>query len=162
MSDEQRITAEKAHSIGLRLGIDWVNVDLEQFRRGLEVELEHGSRDPETDVTNDDLTLTGKIAWAHSKEIRDYYTRLDRLEAEAQAETIGLWPLRGGTPDPEGAAVSGGADLSGLSLAFSGAHGGLFSRLRHGSADLDEETRRGRSAARDPSGADLLSLMNEG
>jgi len=86
MSDEQRITAEVARSIGMRLGLDWAIVDLEQFRRGLEVELEHGARDPETNVTNDDLTLTGKIAWAHLKEIRDYYTRLDRLEAEAKSQ----------------------------------------------------------------------------
>ena len=60
-------------------------VQLEQFRRGLEVELEHGARDPQTNVTNDDLTLTGKIAWAHLKEFADYYTRLDKLEAEADA-----------------------------------------------------------------------------
>jgi hypothetical protein len=59
---------------------------LEQFRRGLEVELEHGARDPETNVTSDDLLLTGKIAWAHLKEIRDYYTRLDLMEAEAEKE----------------------------------------------------------------------------
>ena len=85
MIDEQRITAEEARSTGMRLGLDWAKIDLEQFRRGLEVELEHGARDPETNVTDDDLTLTGKIAWAHLKEIRDYYTRLDRLEAEAQA-----------------------------------------------------------------------------
>ncbi len=86
MSDEQRITAEKARSTGIRLGLDWAKVDLEQFRRGLEVELEHGARDPETNVTNDDLILTGKIAWAHLKEIGDYYTRLDQLEAEAEAQ----------------------------------------------------------------------------
>jgi hypothetical protein len=86
MSDEQRITAEKARSTGTRLGLDWAKVDLEQFRRGLEVELEHGARDSETNVTNDDLILTGKIAWAHLKEIRDYYTRLDQLEAEADAQ----------------------------------------------------------------------------
>lgn len=67
----------------MQLGLDWVHVDLEQFRRGLEVELEHGAIDPETDVTGDDLVLTGRIAWAHLKEIRDYYTRLDQLEAEA-------------------------------------------------------------------------------
>jgi len=83
MSPKRRITAEEARSTGMRLGLDWAKIDLEQFRRGLEVELEHGARDPETDVTNDDLILTGKIAWAHLKEIRDYYTRLDRLEAEA-------------------------------------------------------------------------------
>ena len=81
----QRIGMEEARRIGASLGIDWTKVDLEQFRRGLEVELEHGARDPETNVTNDDLNLTGKIAWAHLKEFPDYYTRLDRLEAEADA-----------------------------------------------------------------------------
>ena len=50
------------------------------------MELEHGARDPETDVTKDDLVLTGKIAWAHLKEIHDYYTRLDQLEAEAKSQ----------------------------------------------------------------------------
>jgi hypothetical protein len=50
------------------------------------VELEHGARDPETNVTGDDLGLTGKIAWAHLKEIRDYYRRLDLMETEAEAE----------------------------------------------------------------------------
>ena len=83
MSAKRQITAEEARSTGMRLGLDWAKIDLEQFRRGLEVELEHGAHDPKTDVTNDDLILTGKIAWAHPKEIRDYYTRLDRLEAEA-------------------------------------------------------------------------------
>ncbi|OGO09076.1 MAG: hypothetical protein A2Y61_03085 [Chloroflexi bacterium RBG_13_60_13] len=86
MSVRQQITAEEARSIGMRLGLDWAKVELEKFRRGLEVELEHGARDPETDVTHDDLILTGKIAWAHLKEIRDYYTRLDQLEAEAEAQ----------------------------------------------------------------------------
>jgi len=57
----------------------------DQFRRGLEVELEHGARDPQTNVTNNDMDLTGKIAWAHLKEFPDYYTRLDRLETEADA-----------------------------------------------------------------------------
>jgi len=83
MSDKRQITAEEARSIGVQLGLDWAKINLEQFRRGLVVELEHGARDPETDVTNDDLILTGKIAWAHLKEIQDYYTRLDQLEAEA-------------------------------------------------------------------------------
>jgi hypothetical protein len=59
---------------------------LEQFRRGLEIELEHDAHDPETNVTSDDIMLTGKIARAHLKEIRDYYTRLDRLEAVAKGE----------------------------------------------------------------------------
>jgi len=83
MDSTRQISTEEARSIGTQLGINWKQIDLEQFRRGLEVELEHGTHDPETNVTDDDLNLTGKIAWAHLKEIRDYYTRLDRLEAEA-------------------------------------------------------------------------------
>ncbi|MFN3982168.1 MAG: DUF5661 family protein [Caldilinea sp.] len=83
MSNKRQFTTTEAREVGMQLGLDWADVDLEQFRRGLEVELEHGAIDPETDVTGDDLVLTGRIAWAHLKEIRDYYTRLDQLEAEA-------------------------------------------------------------------------------
>ena len=77
---------EEARSIGTQLKIDWSQIDLAQFWRGLEVELEHGATDPETNVTGDDLVLTGKIAWAHLKEIRDYYTRLDKMESEAEEQ----------------------------------------------------------------------------
>ena len=83
MGSKRKFSTEEARSIGTQLKIDWTKVDLEQFRRGLEVELEHGANDPETNVTGDDPLLTGRIAWAHLKEIRDYYTRLDRMEAEA-------------------------------------------------------------------------------
>jgi hypothetical protein len=76
---------EEAQQIGTALGVDWKAIDVEQFRRGLEVELEHGARDPETNVTGDDMRLTSKIAWAHLKEFPDYYTRLDKLEEEAKA-----------------------------------------------------------------------------
>ncbi len=76
-------TSEEAKLLGDQLGIDWSKFDVEQFRMGLEVELEHGAHDSETNVTNDDLTITGKIAWAHLKEIPDYYTRLAKMEAEA-------------------------------------------------------------------------------
>ena len=82
---KRTVSADEAKRIGSTLGIDWAKVDADQFRRGLEVEFEHGSHDPETNVTNDDVVLTGKIAWAHLKEFTDYYTRLDRLEAEADA-----------------------------------------------------------------------------
>ena len=69
------------------LDIDWTEspFDLEQFRRGLDVELEHGTHDPETNVTDDDPVMTGKIALAHLRELPDYYTRLERMEAEAGA-----------------------------------------------------------------------------
>lgn len=86
MQNKRQYSTEEARSIGTRLKIDWSQIDLEQFRRGLEVELEHGAMDPETNVTGDDPLLTGKIAWAHLKEIRDYYTRLDRMESEAESQ----------------------------------------------------------------------------
>jgi hypothetical protein len=85
MSSKPIITQEVAHKIGTSLGISWDKIDAQEFRRGLEVELEHGARDPRTNVTGDDLLLTGKIAWAHLNEFPDYYTRLDKLEAEAEA-----------------------------------------------------------------------------
>lgn len=80
---KKEFTTEEAKTIGDKLGIDWTKFDLEQFRMGLGVELEHGSGDAETNVTNSDPLITGKIAWAHLKEIPDYYTRLAKMEAEA-------------------------------------------------------------------------------
>ena len=85
MDTKRSVSTDEARSVGSALKIDWTRVDLEQFRRGIEVEFEHGAMDPETNVTNDDLTLTGKIAWTHLKEFPDYYTRLAKLEAEAAA-----------------------------------------------------------------------------
>jgi hypothetical protein len=85
MSPKRQFTTAEARAVGTRVGIDWIQVDVEQLRRGLEVELEHGARDPQTNVTNDDLEVTAKIAWAHLKEIGDYYTRLDAMEAAAAA-----------------------------------------------------------------------------
>jgi hypothetical protein len=85
MSPKRGIAVAEARTVGTRLGIDWAQVNIEQFRRGLEVELEHGARDSQTNVTSDDLDLTGKIAWAHLKELGDYYTRLDAMEAAAKA-----------------------------------------------------------------------------
>jgi len=93
MAAKRPFTPDEARKVGTALGLDWSKVDLEQFRRGLEVELEHGARDPETNVTNDDLTTTGKIAWAHLKEFPDYYTRLGKLEAEADAYWASRRPL---------------------------------------------------------------------
>lgn len=80
-------TAEEAMRIARELGINFKNekFDLEQFRTGLDVELEHGRRSPGTDVTGDNPYLTGKIALAHLREFPDYYTRLTKLEQEAKA-----------------------------------------------------------------------------
>jgi hypothetical protein len=85
MAIKRSVGMEQARSVGAKLGIDWTKVDLIEFRRGLEIELEHGTRDPETNVTNDDPILTGKIAWAHLKECPDYYTRLEKMEADAES-----------------------------------------------------------------------------
>lgn len=80
-------TTEEAKKIGEEIGIDFKHVDIEQFRRGLEVEMEHGSEwGDETNVTKDDPHFTGRIAWAHLKEIPDYYTRLDKMESEAEGK----------------------------------------------------------------------------
>ena len=84
MVSQRMFTAEEARRVGERIGINWSEVDLEQFRMGLEVELEHGVRNVVTNVTNDDLVLTGKIALAHLMELPDYYSRLMRMEEEAR------------------------------------------------------------------------------
>jgi hypothetical protein len=79
-------TTAQARAVAAEIGLDLEGVafDVEQFRRGMEVELEHGSQDPLTNVTNDDPMVTGKIAWAHLREFSDYYDRLDAMEAEAE------------------------------------------------------------------------------
>lgn len=82
---KKHFTAAEAKKIGETLGIDWSKFDVEQYRMGLDVELEHGTRDPETSVTGDDPILTGKIALAHLNEFPDYYSRLEKLEKEADA-----------------------------------------------------------------------------
>jgi len=77
--------AEQAKEIGERLGIKWDRFDVEQFRQGMDVELEHGKVDANTNVSDDDPMTTGKIALAHLNEFPDYYTRLDKMEKEAEA-----------------------------------------------------------------------------
>jgi len=84
MEPKKRFSTEEAKKIGEALGINWKNFDVEQFRMGLDVELEHGLRDPKTNVSNDDPIMTGKIALAHLNEFSDYYTRLRKMEEEAE------------------------------------------------------------------------------
>ncbi len=84
MTGQKTFTTEEARVIGSYLGVKWANFNVEQFRMGMDVELEHGLRNPYTNVTNDDLKMTGKIALAHLNEFPDYYTRLERLENEAK------------------------------------------------------------------------------
>ncbi len=80
---KKEFTTEEAQTIGEKVGIDFSKYSIEEFRKGLGVELEHGTASTETNVTNDDELITAKIAWAHLKEIPDYYTRLQKMEQEA-------------------------------------------------------------------------------
>ena len=82
MTGRTEFTSDEARRIGEELGIEWATApfDVEQFRAGISVELEHGLRDPHTNVTGDDPVATGKIALAHLHELPDYYTRLERME----------------------------------------------------------------------------------
>jgi hypothetical protein len=84
MTETRRTTTEEAQRVGDAIGVDWTRFDLEQFRSGMDVELEHGTHDPQTNVTDDDPIMTGKIALAHIKEFPDYYTRLEQMESEAE------------------------------------------------------------------------------
>jgi hypothetical protein len=86
MSAKKSFTAKEAKEIGEKLGVDWSRFDVEQYRIGLDVELEHGTIDPNTNVTDDDPIMTGKIALAHLNEIDDYYTRLTEMEEEAEGK----------------------------------------------------------------------------
>ena len=87
MSEKTVFTADQAREAGERIGINWATsrFDVEQLRMGMDVELEHGTHDPETNVTDDDVTVTAKIARAHLNEFPDYYTRLAAMETEAEA-----------------------------------------------------------------------------
>ena len=105
MSEHAGFSEDEAREIGDRIGIDWHSspFDVEQFRTGLAVELEHGRGDPRTNVTDDDAETTGRIAWAHLNEFPDYYTRLADMEAQAEryrAERRGDPP--GGGPSASG------------------------------------------------------------
>ena len=86
MEHHREFSQDEARQIGERVGIDWASspFDVEQFRMGLGVELEHGRRDLLTNVSDDDEITTGKIAWAHLNEFPDYYSRLAQMEAEAE------------------------------------------------------------------------------
>ena len=84
MTEEKHFTTEEAKRVGEELGINWSKFDVEQFRMGLDVELEHGTVDSKTNVTNDDEMTTGKIALAHLNEFPDYYTRLEKMEKEGE------------------------------------------------------------------------------
>ena len=84
MSEYPEFSPDDTKRIGDQIGVDWDKYPLEEFRMGLSVELEHGAHDPQTNVTDDDEAMTGKIALAHLKEFPDYYTRLEKMEEEGE------------------------------------------------------------------------------
>lgn len=79
----------QARAVAEEIGLDLIaaEFDVDELRRGMEVELEHGLRDPQTNVTDDNPLVTGKIAWAHLKEFPDYYDRLAAMEQEAESSS---------------------------------------------------------------------------
>ena len=91
MAEKGTFSSDEARLVGQQIGIDWSSspFDVEQFRRGMDVELEHGFHDLLTNVTGDDPVVTGKIALAHLREFPDYYTRLERMEEQAKRELGG-------------------------------------------------------------------------
>lgn len=84
LSSKKHFSADEAKKIGEQLGVKWDKFNLEQFRMGMDIELEHGLVDPHTNVSDDNPLTTGKIALAHLNEFPDYYTRLEKLEKEAE------------------------------------------------------------------------------
>lgn len=84
LPERKHFSVNEARHVGDQLGIRWDTFGVEEFALGLNVELEHGTRNPETDVTHDDPVITGKIALAHLNEIPDYYTRLRQMENSAK------------------------------------------------------------------------------
>jgi hypothetical protein len=88
MPARTRFSADEARRVGEQIGIEWSTApfDVEQFRAGMDVELEHGLHDLLTNVTDDDPIVTGKIALAHLHEFPDYYTRLEQMEEEAKRD----------------------------------------------------------------------------
>ncbi len=77
-----RVSSEEAKVILTEVNTEGMNIDLEDFCTGLEVELEHGTRFKDANVTNNHPILTGKIVLAHLKESLDYYKRLEVAELE--------------------------------------------------------------------------------
>lgn len=87
MEKDYFFSIEEAKEAAESLGVDWSRFDVDQFYIGMHVELEHGTQDPNTNVTDNDRMMTAKIALAHLNEFPDYYTRLEKMEKEAE----GFW-----------------------------------------------------------------------
>ena len=82
MLEKAEVLRKEAEAILAELAVGEMEITIEDFQLGLEVELEHGTRFPEANVTNNHPILTGKIVLAHFKESLDYYQRLEVTEIE--------------------------------------------------------------------------------
>jgi len=82
------VSPEEAQQLGEEIGINWEEVKFtpEALAEGIVHELEHGSKDKETNITDDDPVITAKIAWAHLKEDPEYYTKLNKMEDAEEGE----------------------------------------------------------------------------
>ena len=80
--DTPEVNLKEAELIANLVGSEALQVSTENFRLGLDIELEHGLEFPDANVTNNHPILTGKIVLAHLKEMLDYYTRLEVAEIE--------------------------------------------------------------------------------
>lgn len=80
LTESVKVSKADAKNIGDELNIDWSKIPFNEFLKGINVELEHGTVNSKTDVTNDSLIKTGKIALAHLNELPDYYTKLNKME----------------------------------------------------------------------------------
>lgn len=78
------VSLAEAKKIGHKLGINFKAVSPEEYRYGMNIEIEHGKQNKLTNVTNNDLLITGKIALAHILEYPDYYVRLKKMETDAE------------------------------------------------------------------------------
>lgn len=83
MKKKKQISSDEAKRIGESLHLDWDQVGLEQFRQGLMGHHNQEAVDPETGSAYDGVLLAGKVVLAHMQEFPDYFTRLERLRAEA-------------------------------------------------------------------------------
>jgi hypothetical protein len=83
MNKRKQISSEEARRIGDSLRIDWDQIDLEQFRQDLIGTQKQAAVAPETGLTYDGVLLSGKIVLAHMQKFPDYFTRLEKLKAEA-------------------------------------------------------------------------------
>lgn len=87
--DKEKLTIEDAKRVIKELNLDMskLKYTIDDLLKGMKVELEHGTIEPLTNVTDDDVIMTGKIALAHLNEFHDYYELLEVMEEYAKKMT---------------------------------------------------------------------------